>query len=141
MKIYVSVGTHEQQFQRLLDAVRTHVGNPSDEWVVQYGVGTWDLEAPGLRSVDYLTAQEVAETLAWAEKNLAETRRQQRLAQAGFHLRTGRHRKAVEGGGTRVFAQPGENLQRTGTGHAAVQQQQVEVFRAGMAQGCRSIAA
>ena len=67
MRIYVSVGTHEQPFQRLLDSVALLVGSPDDEWLVQHGMGAWATDAPGVRAVDYLTAHEVSETLTWAD--------------------------------------------------------------------------
>lgn len=42
MRVLVSVGTHEQPFQRLLDEVaRLIVRYPDVEWVVQYGQGSW----------------------------------------------------------------------------------------------------
>ncbi|MFG6280924.1 glycosyltransferase [Microbacterium sp. 5K110] len=69
MNIYVSVGTHEQPFQRLLDAVALAVDEAGDHrYIVQYGVGEWSAISDRVeRAVDYLTPQGVAESLEWAD--------------------------------------------------------------------------
>lgn len=67
MKIYVSVGTHEQSFQRLLDTVASTIQSTDHAWVVQYGSGSWDIVHPNSRASRYLSAAEVTETLDWAD--------------------------------------------------------------------------
>lgn len=68
MKVMVSVGTHEQPFQRLLDAVATAIAEgPAHEWVVQFGVGRWQVRGTGVRSAPYLDAVEMRSTLEWAD--------------------------------------------------------------------------
>lgn len=60
LSVLVSVGTHEQPFQRLLDEVRVMViQNPSVKWTVQYGVGQWR-EVRGIPAADYLSFDEMA---------------------------------------------------------------------------------
>lgn len=64
----VSVGTHEQPFQRLLDAAAGAVrARPGDEWVVQYGVGSWTIADHRVRAASYLDADAMRETLEWAD--------------------------------------------------------------------------
>jgi len=69
MNIYVSVGTHEQPFQRLLDAVAYAVDTTGDHrYIVQYGVGSWSSGSDRVeKAVDYLTPEGVREALAWAD--------------------------------------------------------------------------
>lgn len=69
MNIYVSVGTHEQPFQRLLDSVANAIQVSDDHcWIVQFGIGSWKVcDERLLRSVDYFTPEEVTETLQWAD--------------------------------------------------------------------------
>lgn len=68
MKIYVSVGTHEQPFQRLLDAVASAIASAEgNEWLVQYGVGKWAAADSSVRAVAYLSGEEVTEALSWAD--------------------------------------------------------------------------
>lgn len=69
MNIYVSVGTHEQPFQRLLDAVAQAVEAAGDHrYIVQYGVGSWSSGSHRVeKAVDYLTPEGVREALAWAD--------------------------------------------------------------------------
>lgn len=69
MNIYVSVGTHEQPFQRLLDAVAHAVDAAGDHrYIVQYGVGTWSSSSSRVeKAVDYLTPEGVREALSWAD--------------------------------------------------------------------------
>lgn len=67
MKIYVSVGTHEQPFQRLLDEVHILTSDATNEWLVQYGVGSWTSNNSDVRAAPYLTPQEVSEALSWAD--------------------------------------------------------------------------
>ncbi|WIB60670.1 hypothetical protein DEJ13_02245 [Curtobacterium sp. MCLR17_007] len=68
MRVMVSVGTHEQPFQRLLDAVADAVvARPEDEWVVQFGVGRWTLVDDRVRAADYLDASAMRAALDWAD--------------------------------------------------------------------------
>ncbi len=68
MRIMVSVGTHEQPFQRLLDAVSSAMtARPEDEWVVQYGVGTWPDRSPAIHAAPYLDADAMCSWLEWAD--------------------------------------------------------------------------
>lgn len=69
MNIYVSVGTHEQPFQRLLDAVTRAIEDAGDHrYIVQYGVGEWTSTSARIeRAVDYLTPSGVADALGWAD--------------------------------------------------------------------------
>lgn len=69
MKVLLTVGTHEQSFQRLLDAAQqTLLVRPDDEWVVQYGVGSWSLPLPSVRAAaDYFDAPSMQAHLAWAD--------------------------------------------------------------------------
>lgn len=69
MKVLLTVGTHEQPFQRLLDAAQqTLILRPDDEWVVQYGVGSWSLPLPRVRAAaDYFDAPSMQAHLAWAD--------------------------------------------------------------------------
>ena len=68
MKIMVSVGTHEQPFQRLLDAAADVLAaRPQDEWIVQFGVGRWSVRRDGVRSTDYLDAVAMQDALRWAD--------------------------------------------------------------------------
>ncbi|MDP9936320.1 UDP-N-acetylglucosamine transferase subunit ALG13 [Paenarthrobacter nicotinovorans] len=54
-RILVSVGTHEQPFQRLLDATAEFVQAARDvEVVVQYGVGKWPAHLE-IEAVDYFS--------------------------------------------------------------------------------------
>lgn len=73
MNIYVSVGTHEQSFQRLLDEVANQIIRTDDEWIVQYGVGTWDHRLPTRRAVEYLSSEEVLATLEWADVMVSQS--------------------------------------------------------------------
>ncbi|QCR42505.1 hypothetical protein C1N91_02040 [Curtobacterium sp. SGAir0471] len=63
------MGTHEQPFQRLLDAAQqVLLTRPHDEWVVQYGVGAWTCGLPNVRAAaDYLDAPSMQTSLAWAD--------------------------------------------------------------------------
>jgi UDP-N-acetylglucosamine transferase subunit ALG13 len=72
MRIYVSVGTHEQPFQRLLDSVASAVSSMDHEWIVQYGVGTWGLLSPVVRASAYLSADEVKDALGWADVMISQ---------------------------------------------------------------------
>ena len=69
MKVLLTVGTHEQPFQRLLDAAQEALlARPDDEWVVQYGVGTWVPALPGVRAAaDYFDALTMQAHLEWAD--------------------------------------------------------------------------
>lgn len=69
MNIYVSVGTHEQPFQRLLNSVADAVARTDDHrWIVQFGVGSWSVVSDHVvRAVDYFGPEEVASTLEWAD--------------------------------------------------------------------------
>ncbi|MFF8187450.1 glycosyltransferase [Microbacterium sp. NPDC016588] len=69
MNIYVSVGTHEQAFQRLLNSVSEVIAQSDDHrWVVQFGVGSWSVVSDRVvRAVDYFTPDEVDSTLQWAD--------------------------------------------------------------------------
>jgi UDP-N-acetylglucosamine transferase subunit ALG13 len=68
VRVMVSVGTHEQPFQRLLDAVADVLAvRPGDEWIVQFGVGRWSVQQDGVRSADYLDAVAMQEALRWAD--------------------------------------------------------------------------
>lgn len=69
MNIYVSVGTHEQAFQRLLDAVAQAVDAAGEHrYIVQYGVGAWTSRSDRVeKAVDYLTPEEVRAALSWAD--------------------------------------------------------------------------
>jgi UDP-N-acetylglucosamine transferase subunit ALG13 len=69
MKVLLTVGTHEQPFQRLLDAAQQTIpARPDDEWVVQYGVGAWTLHLPSIRAAaDYFDAPDMQAHLAWAD--------------------------------------------------------------------------
>lgn len=65
----VSVGTHEQAFQRLLDEV-AHASRrrPSDLWVVQYGVGSFLSDEPGVLAAErYFDARSMRRHLEWAD--------------------------------------------------------------------------
>ena len=72
MKIYVSVGTHEQPFQRLLDSVASVVRSTDHEWVIQFGVGTWEAPSSVVRASAYLSADEVRDALGWAEVMISQ---------------------------------------------------------------------
>lgn len=66
-RILVSVGTHEQPFQRLLDAVEDVVQQGSDaRFVVQYGVGRWSGIA-GVEAVQYFDHSEMQRQLDAAD--------------------------------------------------------------------------
>ncbi|MBF4605077.1 glycosyltransferase [Curtobacterium sp. VKM Ac-2884] len=68
MRILVSVGTHEQPFQRLLDAVAATIEQrPQDEWIVQFGVGSWRLHADHVTAADYLDAVAMRQALEWSD--------------------------------------------------------------------------
>lgn len=69
MKIMVSVGTHEQTFQRLLDEVaRAGRLRSSDQWVVQYGVGSFPDDVPGVLTAErYFDAPSMRRHLEWAD--------------------------------------------------------------------------
>lgn len=69
MKVLLTVGTHEQPFQRLLEAAQDALlTRTNDEWVVQYGVGSWPGRVPGVRTAaDYFDASNMQEHLAWAD--------------------------------------------------------------------------
>lgn len=70
LKIFLSVGTHEQPFQRLLD-MGLHVQQATDHTLVaQYGVGQWqgtaDIDAP-LTSSQYFSPSEMRALLSWCD--------------------------------------------------------------------------
>lgn len=69
MKVFVTVGTHEQPFQRLLDAVARAVSDrPHHEWVVQWGVGVWEQRGGRVvASSAYFGACEMRQHLEWAD--------------------------------------------------------------------------
>jgi len=69
MKVLLTVGTHEQPFQRLLDtAHQTLLARPDDEWVVQHGTGAWSHPLPGVRTAaDYFDAPSMQAHLVWAD--------------------------------------------------------------------------
>lgn len=67
MKIYVTVGTHEQPFQRLLCAVSDMISTSEDDWFVQYGVGSWSLSSAKVSAAPYLNSEEVVHRLRWAD--------------------------------------------------------------------------
>lgn len=69
MRILLSVGTHEQPFQRLLDAAHDAIAAPTgDEWVVQHGVGRWSSDLPGvLVAADYFDAASMQAHMEWAD--------------------------------------------------------------------------
>lgn len=69
MKVLLTVGTHEQPFQRLLEAAQqTLLLRPDDEWVVQYGIGEWALRLPTVRAAAaYFDAPSMQAHLEWAD--------------------------------------------------------------------------
>ena len=70
MNVFVTVGTHEQPFQRLLDAASVAVSaRPQDSWVVQSGVGAWRPTEAGnvVAASSYFDATTMQEHLAWAD--------------------------------------------------------------------------
>lgn len=69
MNIFVTVGTHEQPFDRLLAAASTAAAaQPADTWAVQYGVGSWPASVgTAVAAVDYLDAVEMRARLHWAD--------------------------------------------------------------------------
>jgi len=68
VRVLVTVGTHEQPFRRLLDAAADATARrPHDEWVVQFGVGSWCTTRPGVRSSRYLDADAMHRALQWAD--------------------------------------------------------------------------
>lgn len=68
MKILVSVGTHEQPFQRLLDAVACMITDrPEHEYIVQYGVGSWPVHDSSVTAADYFDAGAMQTAMTWAD--------------------------------------------------------------------------
>ncbi|OII09023.1 glycosyltransferase [Curtobacterium sp. MCBA15_008] len=68
MRILVSVGTHEQPFERLLDAVAATIDQrPQDEWIVQFGVGSWHVRTDRVTAADYLDADAMRDALEWSD--------------------------------------------------------------------------
>lgn len=67
MKVFVSVGTHEQPFQRLLDLAASALDDTrlSLELAVQFGVGEWSRD-DAIASA-YLTPAEMSEHLDWCD--------------------------------------------------------------------------
>ncbi len=68
MRILVVTGTHEQPFQRLLDEVRVLASAAAgdEEWVVQFGVGSWSPVA-GVEASAYLPHAEMQARYRWAD--------------------------------------------------------------------------
>jgi len=65
--VVVSVGTHEQPFQRFLDAMTDIIeSRPDVTWVVQYGTGQW-LEREGVRAAPYFASGEMQQLVADAD--------------------------------------------------------------------------
>ena len=66
-RVLVTVGTHEQPFQRLLDAVSLVIDRgAAAEWVVQYGVATFD-PRQALHAEPYLSHDELLRWNQWAD--------------------------------------------------------------------------
>jgi len=66
VRILVTVGTHEQPFQRLLRMVEHGVNLPDTEWVVQYGAGTF-ASGRAVEARSYFSHEEIAKWNAWAD--------------------------------------------------------------------------
>ncbi|NDV08155.1 hypothetical protein GXW84_27295 [Rhodococcus sp. IEGM 248] len=68
MNILLTVGTHEQPFQRLISAVEEIIdsGRQNYCWKVQYGVGSFR-EHERVESVQYFSASEIAARFEWAD--------------------------------------------------------------------------
>jgi UDP-N-acetylglucosamine transferase subunit ALG13 len=71
LKLVVAVGTHEQPFQRLLDAVRNLPSDLEIEARVQYGVGEWN-PIPDIIAVPYVPAHSMADWYQWADVTLTQ---------------------------------------------------------------------
>lgn len=64
----VAVGTHEQPFQRLLNAAHEcAVLLEHTSWVIQYGVGSWESSKNTIDSAAYFDSAQMQEHLRWAD--------------------------------------------------------------------------
>ncbi|BAH53756.1 glycosyltransferase [Rhodococcus opacus] len=68
MNILLTVGTHEQPFQRLISAIEEIIDSdrPNYCWKVQYGIGSFQ-ERDGVESVPYFSSNEIAARFEWAD--------------------------------------------------------------------------
>lgn len=69
MNVFVTVGTHEQPFDRLLDAASIVAAEqPATSFKVQSGVGSWPARTGSILTVaDYFDAGEMRACLHWAD--------------------------------------------------------------------------
>jgi hypothetical protein len=65
------------------------------------------------------------------EQNLADARAQQRQPIGRRQFGGGGHGRGVGGQGVAAFAQRGDDLQRAGAGHPAIEQQQIKALHLG----------
>lgn len=68
MNILVTVGTHEQPFQRLIDAVEQLIEETGRRfsWRIQYGTAKFS-GRDGIESVPYYTSPQMVEAYIWAD--------------------------------------------------------------------------
>jgi UDP-N-acetylglucosamine transferase subunit ALG13 len=67
LRVFVTVGTHEQPFARLLVAAKVGAQTlEGSEWVVQYGVGAFDSDRM-IRAEPYFAHEEIQAWNGWAD--------------------------------------------------------------------------